>query len=160
MSRLASLSDTPLKIGVISVLSKQQKVRQEVSSFTTPLVVEYIDGKKWRLHRAFQYHVGSRYSREVIKVSAAFVFDFASIPQFILGLFFWLLPWWAKFNKAALVHDWLYRHHLYSRAMADLIFYEAMLVAFRKHISGKVVAWLEYVAVRVFGYFSYQGGSK
>jgi hypothetical protein len=130
-----------------------------MSSFTTPLFVEFIDGKRWKLHRAFQYHVGSKYSKVVIKVPAGFIFDFASIPQIILGIFFWLLPWWAKFNKASLVHDWLYRNHYYSRAMADLIFYEAMLVAFRARVSGKVVAWLEYKAVRLLGQLAYRRGT-
>ena len=76
-----------------------------MSSFTTPLTVSPLhDGHRWRLVFQFQYHVGRRYSREVIKVPAGFITDFASIPKFL-----WFLPSWAKFNKASILHDHLYQ---------------------------------------------------
>lgn len=124
------------------------------SSFVSPLRVDLIDGKEWRLALAYQYHIGSKRAKAHIAVPAGFIHDFASIPKFLLLI----LPWWAKFNKSAVLHDFLYRFHLYSRAQADLYFYEAMLVAFRHHRSGKFVAWLEYKAVRWFGHWAYKGG--
>lgn len=122
------------------------------SSFTTPLIVSPLpDGRKWRLFHQFTYHIGSRYSQKTITVPEGFVTDFASIPKFI----FWVLPWWAKFNKASVLHDWLYQEHILTRAEADLAFYEAMLVAFRHHRTGPFVAWLEYWAVRLFGWMAW-----
>lgn len=37
-----------------------------------------------------------------------------------------------------------------------MAFYEAMLVAFRHHRTGPFVAWLEYWAVRLFGWAAYK----
>jgi len=125
-----------------------------MSSFTTPLVVSPLpDGRRWRLYLAFVYHVGDRWSRDVICVPRGFITDFASIPKVI----FWLLPWWAKFSKPSPLHDWLYTAQQIqgkpiTRRKADDIFYEAMLIAFRDHISGKLVAFIEYWAVRLFGW--------
>lgn len=123
-----------------------------MSSFTSPLVVSPMsDGKRWRLCRAFTYRIGKKYSRKFIKVPRGFLTDFASIPR----VFLWLLPYWGKINKPSPIHDYLYRNRVImgkpiTRKEADDIFYEAMKVQFRHHKSGKVVAWLEWIAVRVF----------
>ena len=123
-----------------------------MTSYTTPLVVELIDGRRWRLAFAFTYHVGSKYANDYIPVPAGFEHDFASIPRFL----FVILPWWAKFNKASVLHDYLYRVRTSTRAEADLIFYEAMLVGFRNHRSGRLVAWLEYKGVRLFSWLAWR----
>ena len=126
------------------------------SSFVTPLIVEEIDGKHWRLHIQFTYERWCRGSRDKITVPAGFVYDFASFPKFL----FIILPLWAKYNKAPVLHDWLYRYGAedgITRYWADFIFREAMLVAFRHHRSGKVVAYIEWLAVRAFGWLSYKG---
>ncbi len=125
-----------------------------MTSYTTPLVVELIDGRRWKLAYSFTFHVGSKYAEKVIAVPAGFEHDFASIPRFL----FVILPWWAKFNKAAVLHDWLYRTQTLTRARSDLIFYEAMLVAFRDHKTGRLVAWLEYKAVRLFSWLAWRKG--
>ena len=127
-----------------------------MSSFTTPLVVQHIDGKKWRLCREFTYRLGSQWSNKYIHVPAGFVTDFASIPKFIMPF----LPWWAKYQKGAILHDWLYlvkymMGRNVTRKEADDIFYEAMMVGFRHHISGKVVAWIEYKVVRMFSWLAW-----
>lgn len=122
-----------------------------MSSFTSELIVSPMsDGKRWRLVRPFTYHIGSRDSRKFINVPKGFTMDFASIPKF---LFF--LPYWAKFNKSPVIHDWLYHTRKTTRKQADDIFYEAMLVAFRNHKSGRFIARAEYFAVRVFGCLSW-----
>lgn len=158
------------------------------SSFTTEIdVTPEASGRFWRLKKAFKYHVGGKYTKEVISVHRGFETDFASIElwglaSLILLVFYWLLssfiffpmwaallfllpailylalPKWAKYSKPSVLHDYLYQHHLYSRHMSDLIFYESMLVAFKTHKSGGVIAFAFYEAVRWFGYFSYQGG--
>ena len=121
-----------------------------MSSYTTPLVVELLDGKRWRLVFSFTYHIGSKYAKRFIAVDAGFLTDWASIPKFL-----WFFPYWAKYNKASLLHDYLYHNHILSRAEADQVFYEAMLVMFRHHKSGRIIAWVEYWAVRVFGIWAY-----
>ena len=127
-----------------------------MSSFTTPLIVSPMpNGKDWKLIRKFRYHIGSQFSRHIISVPKDFVTDFASIPRI-----FWFLPDWATYNKSAPLHDWLYavKHIMgkpITRKEADKIFYKAMLTSFRHHKSGKLVAYLEYYAVRIFGWVAW-----
>ncbi len=132
-----------------------------MSSFTSPLVVmPQLDGRKWRLFRRFTYHIGTKYSNQKITVPAGFVTDFASIPKFL----FWLLPWWAKFNKAPVLHDFIYQRHALvsnngvwpiTRKEADVVFLEAMLVEWRKRRSRYFLARLEYLTVRIFGWWAW-----
>ena len=128
-----------------------------MSSFTSDLSVTLIDGKRWCLDRPFTYRIGSKFSRRFISVAKGFTTDFASIPKFIL----WLLPWWAKFNKSAVLHDWLYKVRYImgkpiTRKQADDTWLEAMLIDFRSHKSGKLVAYLEYWAVRLFAWLAWK----
>jgi hypothetical protein len=122
-----------------------------MSSFTSELMVSpMMDGKFWKLLRPFSYRIGSRYSNQIIKVPIGTLTDFASIPPI-----FWFLPSWAKFSKASVLHDLLYREQkimgeAISRKEADDIFLEAMLIDFSCHKVGGFVAYLEYTAVRVF----------
>ena len=119
-----------------------------MSSFMSPLVVSPLpDGKNWELQRSFSYHVDSRYSTVKVTVPRYFITDFASIPKFL-----WWLPYWAKFNKAAVLHDYLYTTRFRpTRREADRIFYEAMLISFQSFPLGKLIARLEYTAVRLAG---------
>lgn len=125
-----------------------------MSSFTSPLVVSPLsDGKYWRLDRPFTYRIGSQFSRHYIRVTVGFITDFASIPKFI----FWFLPWWAKFSKSPVLHDWLYQsksimNKPITRKRADVVFLEAMLVDWRHHRSRYSIAKIEYLAVRLFGW--------
>ena len=119
-----------------------------MSSFTTPLIVETMpDGKNWKLYRKFRYHVKTKFSRTIISVPRNFVTDFASIPRF---LFF--LPDWATYSKAPVLHDWLYLRKVTTRKEADDLFLEAMLVDWRHHKSRHIIAYIEYYAVRLFGW--------
>ncbi len=115
-----------------------------MSSFTTPLVVSPMpDGRTWKLVKSFKYHIGSKYSKDVISVTAGFVTDFASIPWF-----FWtFLPYWGKYGKAAVVHDWLYRTQQFTKETTDLLFYDAMRVGG----TSRWKAMIMYLAVRYFG---------
>lgn len=128
-----------------------------MSSFTSPLVVSVLpDGKRWRLVRPFTYHLGSEFSRTFIRVSRDFLTDWASIPKFI----FWLLPWWAKFNKSAILHDWLYQMKRImgkpiTRKEADNVWLGAMLIEFRHHKHGMSIAYTKYYAVRIFGWLAW-----
>jgi len=120
-----------------------------MSSFTSPLIVSPMpDGRTWKLFKAFKYHVGNRYSKNIISVPAGFVTDFASIPWF-----FWaVLPYWGRYGKASVIHDWLYQTHQVSRRMADLIFYEAMLVSGTQKWKAKIM----HLAVRIFSGFTWK----
>lgn len=131
-----------------------------MSSFTTSLIVSPLsNGRDWKLVNHFTYHIGSKSSRRFIKVPRKFETDFASVPRM-----FFFLPDWATYQKSAVLHDWMYQTHTItgskgklpiSRGVADKIFLEAMLVEFRHHKSGKFVAYLEYLAVRMFAWLAW-----
>lgn len=130
--------------------------------FTKPLIViDTGDGRKWQLAEDFQYHVGREDSNEIIRVPAGFITDFATIPQFLWGVF----PPTGKYTKAAVIHDYLtankgripYSHsdtypeqityRCYSKRQVDSIFFEAMSVLGVNRIKKRII-WL---AVRAFG---------
>lgn len=132
-----------------------------MSSFTTPLIITPLpNGKDWRLINRFTYHIGSKSSHRFVNVPRGFYTDFASVPRM-----FFFLPDWATYNKSSVLHDWMYQTHTITgrkgklpiaRREADKIFLEAMLVDFRHHKQGKVIAYLEYLAVRVFAGLAWQ----
>ena len=129
------------------------------SSFKTPLIVSPMpDGRNWRLFKSFIYHISSKYSQDCVTVPEGFITDFASIPW----LFWTFLPYWGKYGKAAVVHDYLYQTHVFDtseftcdvldRKRADDIFYEAMLVGGTKPWKAKIM----YKAVRLFGWLAWR----
>lgn len=119
-----------------------------MSSFTSKLLIEPLeDGRTYRLVRPFSYHIGTRYSRIVVRVPKNFLTDFASIPKWLWA---WL-PDWARINKPSVAHDFMYRCLDWNRALCDAVFYEMMLIDFRKHKTGKFYAFIEWLAVRIFG---------
>lgn len=129
-----------------------------MSSFTTPLeVCPTENGEDWILLEEFDYAIGSKESPLIVHVPKGFITDFASIPRF---LFF--LPAWAKYNKAPIVHDFLYQDQEVcgipiNRKYADDVFLEAMIVDMRNHKKmGKFIAYLEYYAVRLFAFTAWK----
>ena len=125
-----------------------------MSTFTTPLQLEFIDGKFWKLLAPFIYYVGEVGGDELVLVLAGFKTDFASIPRFawpVIGH-----PA-GKHGKAAVVHDWLYQYpEEYSRRRCDQIFLEAMRVL--------DIGWLKrtvmYSAVRLGGWVGWNNYRK
>ena len=117
------------------------------TEFHSPLQLEYIDGRDWKVIRPLRYEVRPGQN---IRVPRGFVTDFASVPRFLWRL----LPPTGVYGKAAVVHDYLYRTTMapYSRADADLVFLEAM--------EELGVPWwkrtLMYDAVRLFGEDAYK----
>lgn len=87
--------------------------------FDSPLDLEYLDGRTWRLIAPFAYKplIG-----KAILVPAGFVTDFASVPR----VFWRLFPPTGRYGKAAVVHDFLYQFNGVPRERADRIFLEAM----------------------------------
>jgi hypothetical protein len=119
-----------------------------MSSFTTPLFLEYLDGRRWRVVQAFTYYVGELGTGEPITVPADFVTDFASVPR----LFWRLLPPTGMYGKAAVIHDYLYQTQDRSRADADRIFIEAMEVLGVSRVTRQAM----YRAVRLCGWYPWQ----
>ncbi len=78
--------------------------KRQRNTFLTPLIVEVLpSGKRFRLHHEFTYlwQWGLRSVR--ITVPAGAVTDFASIPRFARML----IPKLGRYNKAAVIHDYL-----------------------------------------------------
>ena len=87
--------------------------------FTGNLILEDVDGDSWILWQPFGYvsKVG-----DIINVPAGFKTDLASIPW----LFRRILPKSGEYNKACVIHDWMYKTHLFERSKCDDILLEAM----------------------------------
>jgi len=78
--------------------------------------------------------------------------DFASIPR----IFWPILPPVGRYSRAAVVHDYLYRHGLFTRKDCDLVFLHAMEEL-------NVAKWKRiamYWAVRLFGAPAYKKCQK
>ncbi len=112
-----------------------------MSSFTKPLIVEKIGPNKWRLHAPFEYRIEG--STTLIEVPVGFVTDFASIPK----AFWSILPPAGRYAAAAVIHDYLYKNHRYTRKRSDQIFLGAMKVLGVNWIVRRIM----YQAVRWFG---------
>ena len=76
-----------------------------MGAFLTPLQLEYLDGRRWKVLSPFEYHLGAPEGVEVISIPIGFITDFASIPRALWSL----LPPTGGYGKAAVVHDWLYQ---------------------------------------------------
>jgi hypothetical protein len=126
-----------------------------VSSFTKEVIVSpKKDGKRWELKEEFEYYTDLLGERRVFKVPPGFVTDFASIPKPFLALPF--ITYHDKFNKAAVIHDWLYHTKEVQRKVADRIFLEGLLVLGIP----KWKAYLFYAVVRLFGWTHWKRKNK
>lgn len=72
--------------------------------------------KEWRLLEDFSFVWET--------VPKGFIFDWASIPRI-----FWILgtPMWIDTLVGALIHDWLYKTHKYTRQESDEKFNQIMI---------------------------------
>ena len=118
--------------------------------FLEPLVLEYIDGRNWKLISEFDYRTDV-FPHPPIKILAGFLTDFASVPKLMWNI----LPPTGKYGKAAVVHDYLYRTKgIATKDQADHVFLEAM--------TALGVGWWTrntmFRAVHWFGGGSYKGG--
>lgn len=129
-----------------------------MSSFTKPLTTTYIKKGFRKVARAFEYHVGSKNSEEVIRIPKGFITDFASVPWPASMLF----PKDGDHNQAAVLHDWLYSmlgilpDRTYIRIDCDKIFLEAMVVLGVNKFKRRVM----YRAVRLGGGFGWRKHAK
>ena len=104
-----------------------------MSSFTTRLIIEDLDGVNFRIHEPFIYYEGELGSDCWVAVPVDFVTDFASTPRFLWRI----VPPTGLYGKAAVVHDYLCKHRkmmrhgvevTLTRKECDRIFLEAMEV--------------------------------
>lgn len=103
----------------------------------------------WRLNKQLRFMYSVDGSVRTITVPAGFELDFASIPVFAQCWF----KRHGRYSAASAIHDWLYHNKLGTRADADKIFLEAMVVL-------KVPRWkrnLFYRAVRIGGGMYWNG---
>lgn len=118
-----------------------------MSAFTSPLVVEYLDGHNWRLTEEFDF--ASEILERIVRVPVGFVTDFASIPRALWTL----LPPTGRYGKAAVIHDCLYQFPEavdppVNRGQADRTLREGMEAL----DVNRVVRWIVYSGVRVGGW--------
>ncbi|EDP74401.1 DUF1353 domain-containing protein [Hydrogenivirga sp. 128-5-R1-1] len=121
-----------------------------MSAFTEKLIVSLEkDGKHWQLEKEFEYYTEIFGDRKYIQIPKGFTTDFASIPK----IFHSFIEDRDKYNKAAVVHDYLYSSKMFDRKTSDRIFLEAMEVV---GIS-KFKRYLFYLTVRLFGWLYWRG---
>lgn len=118
-----------------------------MSSFTTPLILEMLPDRKFKVMEEFIFYVGDIDDNEIIAVHKGFITDLASVPR----IFWNILPPNGKYGKATVVHDYLYVNAIESKKYADDVFLEAMKVLG----VGKAKRYMMYYAVRMFGKGSY-----
>jgi hypothetical protein len=133
---------------------------QGVAQYLTPLRVEHLGGRWWRLFEPLRYY--SAIVDDIIDTPAGFVTDFASVPR--LPIAYWLFG--NRANSPAATHDDLYRTGKYSRKTSDLIFREAIevkgpawgkgLIQDVKIVSTRVGKETMYTFVRLGGRWSYK----
>lgn len=125
-----------------------------MSSFTTPLVIEDLGNRKFKLKEPFifwfYWDVGFFDSpppepamKYEVKVLPGLITDYASVPR----IFWPILPPYGRYGKAAVLHDALYQFNVFPRKICDKLFLLAMKVL-------KVPKWKRktmYLAVRLFG---------
>lgn len=121
-----------------------------MSAFTTPLELEYLDGRTWRVTAEFDF--ASQVLERIVRVPVGFVTDFASIPR----LFWAILPPTGTYGKAAVIHDDCYQNPEMiappvSRLLADRTLREGMIALDVPWVTRAVIYW----AVRAFGMFAF-----
>lgn len=115
----------------------------ERTGFTEILLAETEADRRWRLARPLIFRVGFYNGGLRVRVPKDFTTDFASVPRLLWPIF----PPSGRWNRAAIVHDFLYSQPQVSRFLADAVFREAM--------AKLGVPWwrrvVMYYAVRFFG---------
>lgn len=101
------------------------------------------------LLKPFSYQYVSK--KECILVTAyqGFVSNGLSIPEFLWPIYGHPLD--RKNIRAAIIHDYLYRHHIFSRRKADIIFYYSLL-----EDRTTIEAYSLFAGVRVFGHIPFE----
>lgn len=115
-------------------------------AFLSKLILEDDDGLPFTLHQPLVYT--SALLQRVITVPAGFITDLASIPQFLWNI----LPPIGKYDRAAVLHDFLYRMGGVTKAQADGVLKEVM--EFRQ--VAWATRWAIYAGVRTGGWVTWR----
>ncbi len=83
------------------------------------------DGKRFKVMEAFRYYIGHEGSNEYVDIPKGYISDGASTPQIFYSL---VGGRWGRYGYAAIVHDYILQHKLYSYKRSDQIFLEACKV--------------------------------
>jgi hypothetical protein len=116
-----------------------------MSQFTQPFVGELVGKNTWKVYVAFEYHVGTYPSKQIIYIPVGFITDFASIPR----IFWPFISPIDEHGKAAVIHDYMYTIRYDKKSVCDKIYLEALTVL-------KVPEWkkfLLYNGVKYFGWY-------
>lgn len=115
-----------------------------MAEIKTDLILHPLPDRKWRVVSPFAVETTTI---GLIVVPAEFVCDLNSIPRFL---------WWAStpadYPEAGVVHDWGYRGNL-RRDVADAVYREILATL----EMGKIRREGRFLALRIFGRFSYKG---
>lgn len=112
------------------------------AAFRSNLIFQDNGGLPFVLYETFTYY--SAVLGRLIEVPKGFVTDLASVPRVLWRI----LPPFGAYDHAAVVHDFLYRTNGVTRAEADAVFREAMVMT----QVGRVTRWLLYTGVRMGGW--------
>lgn len=116
-----------------------------MSTFTNELIVKSF-GKKWELMESFYFYYLNKDKKTIIVIPSGFITDFASTPRILYPLF----PPIGKYNKATLMHDFLYskksNNYNLTRKQSDQFFLQSMEV-----LGVGKKRYLMYCVVRLFG---------
>ena len=129
---------------------EDQKQFLVIKEFKSILVASpFADGKYWYLREDLRW---SSISGDQHIVPKGFVTDFASIPRPLWSL----LPKWARYGNAAVVHDYNYWVQEHDRKAAD----SAMVEGMRDLGVGALTRGTIYFFLRVFGGWAWRGNRK
>lgn len=132
-------------------LRKQRKMRF-MGSFIGELENRTVGNRKWKLLSDLTYITDMGFNHIQITAKTGFQHDLASIPR----IFYGLIPKTGRYDRAAVIHDWLYVYGEcvingmmtpIDKKFADDVFYDAMLAAGVNRWRAKIMYW----AVRVGG---------
>lgn len=111
-------------------------------AFKSKLIIEDAGGLPFLLYESLVYETGV-WPGEIV-VPKGFKTDFASIPRGLWNI----LPPIGSYDKAAVLHDFLYQTNGVTRKQADDVLLEAMTVSG----TSKWVRWAIYSGVRIGGW--------
>lgn len=112
------------------------------AQFLSKLIFEDDNGLPFTLFQAFVYK--SELLKRIILVPVGFKTDLASIPRILWNI----LPPIGNYDRAAVLHDFLYNTGGMKRKDADSVLREAMDVAGVSHF----IRWTIYSGVRIGGW--------
>lgn len=109
------------------------------------IVVKYVGTKEypydWQLIEPIKVEMSSGV---ILNIPVGFVTDFTSVPRWLWSL---IAPT-GQYNLAAIIHDYLYTHHIYVRKFADVEFLNWMNHLTREH---RFRNRIMYICLRLFG---------